>query len=85
MVDQAVQVAQLVECLHSMPDITGSTPTATIENNNRLNITTVIRPRMKGIKQFFLNNSKMIVKFFRPIMPLFQSFSEEMLKNCVVY
>ena len=31
------------------------------KKNNRLNITTLIRPRMKGIKQFSLNNSKMIV------------------------
>ena len=47
MVDQAVQVAQLVECLHSMPDVTGSTPTtANKENVLGLEIETLIRVRM---------------------------------------
>ena len=33
----------------------------------------------------FSRKLKMIVLFFRPIMTLFRSFSEEMSKNCVMF
>ena len=43
----AVQVAQLVVCLHSMPCDPGSTLAATTQINTKSNIKTIIRQRMQ--------------------------------------